>query len=113
MRKSLLFIIIFAIFLIVVPFIVKGVIIPDPLGDKTITEIISAIMDLLAVIGTGVAVIMIIWAGIQYMTAGGSEEKATKAKKTITWAIIGVAILWSAKFIIDAIEYILKNAGVN
>lgn len=83
--------------------------IPDPLEGKTIQEIISSIMDLLAVIGIGVATIMIIWGGIQYMTAGANEQQVTSAKKTIIWAIIGLAIVWSAKFIVDLVEYILKQ----
>lgn len=90
---------------------VQGTIItiPDPLQGKTITQIIAAVMTLLAEIGSGVAVIMVIWGGIQYMTSGGSEQRLGSAKKTILWAIIGAAILWSGKFIIDAIDYILKG----
>jgi len=111
MKKLLSFIIICGIFLIVMPVIVKGVTIPNPLGEGTeISDIIAKITNLLAGIGSGVAVIMIIWGGIQYMTAGGSEENVAKAKKTITWAIVGLAILWSAKFIIDLIQYVLKSS---
>ena len=84
--------------------------IPDPLQGREIIDIIDSVMSLLAMIGSGVAVIMIIWAGILYMTAGGGEEKIRTAKKTIMWAIIGVAILWSANFIIDAIKYLLQGS---
>jgi phosphatidylglycerophosphate synthase len=109
--KILFFIIICGILLIAVPLIIQAQIItiPNPLGEKTIPEIIAAVMTLLAGIGSGVAVIMIIWGGIQYMTSGGSEQRLASAKKTITWAIIGTAILWSGKFIVDLIEYILKT----
>ena len=111
MKKSLFFIIICGIFLIAVPLIVKGqVSIPDPLQEREIIDIIDSIMSLLAMIGSGVAVIMIIWAGIQYMTSGGSEQRTTNAKKTLMWAIIGLAILWSANFIIDAIKYLLQGS---
>ena len=109
MKKSLLFTIICGIFLLVVPLITKGLDIPDPLQGREIVDIIDSVMGLLAMIGSGVAVIMIIWAGILYMTSGGSEEKVRTAKKTIMWAIIGVAILWSANFIIDAIKYLLQG----
>ena len=116
MKKSLLFIIICGIVLIVSSLIAQAevITIPDPLGEgTTIPDIIKAIMNkVLLPIGGGLAVIMIIWAGILYMTAGGSEEKIRAAKKTIMWTVIGFAILISAKFIIDAIDYLLKSSGI-
>jgi len=112
MKKSLLFIIICGIVLIVSSLIVQAetITIPDPLQGREIVDIIDSVMSLLAMIGSGVAVIMVIWAGILYMTSGSSEEKVRTAKKTIMWAIIGVAILWSANFIIDAIKYLLQGS---
>jgi hypothetical protein len=112
MKKSLLFTIICGILLIAIPLTVRAVIIDDPLQGQTITDVIDSIMTLLATLGSGVAVIMIIVGGIQIITGvttGEKEGKITKGKKTITWAIIGLAILWSAKFIIDAIDYLLTN----
>jgi FtsH-binding integral membrane protein len=38
------------------------------------------------------AVLFIIIGGIQMLTAYGSDEKIGKAKKTITWAIVGLLI---------------------
>lgn len=83
--------------------------IPDPLEGKTIPEIINAITNLIVAIGFSVAVIMIIWAAILYMTAGGNEEKVKTAKKALMWTVIGIAILLSAKFIIQLIEELLKG----
>ena len=107
----LLLIINFAIFLIVVPFIAQAQVnIENPLGNRTVIEIIDAILEnFLAPIGFGVAAIMIIWGGILYMTAGGSEQRVATAKKTIMWAIVGFAIVISAKFIVDLIEYVCRN----
>lgn len=39
-----------------------------------------------------VAVVFIIWSGFLFVTAGGSEEKLNKAKSTLTWTIIGLAV---------------------
>ena len=114
MKKILLFIIIFSIIFIAGSLIAEAqlVEIPDPLGDKTITEIINLIIDkILAPIGFALATIMIVWSGILYMTAGGSEEKVTKARKALMWAVIGFAIFISAKFIVKLIEEALKSAG--
>lgn len=40
-----------------------------------------------------ITVIVLIYAGIQYITAGGDAEKAEKAKKTILGAVIGLIII--------------------
>ena len=81
--------------------------IPNPLGDKSITEIIGAVTGLLKMIAIGVGIIMVVWSGIMIMTAAGSEEKVTKAKKTLTWTIIGVAIVVSVDFIVGFLLEIL------
>jgi len=39
-----------------------------------------------------IAVIAIIWSGILFLSAGGSEEQVTKAKRSITYSVIGLAI---------------------
>jgi hypothetical protein len=39
-----------------------------------------------------VAVIVIIASGIMFMSAGGSEERVTRAKTTFFWALVGLAI---------------------
>ena len=44
------------------------------------------------------AVVFIIYAAFMYLTAGGDEEKAKKAKMTIVWTLVGLVILifsWS------------------
>ena len=58
----------------------------------------------------GVAVLIIIIAGIQYMTAGDSEDRTKKAKKTIINGLIGVAIVMLAYFAVNLVkEFILDR----
>ena len=40
--------------------------------------------------------IMIIYAGYQWMTAGGNEEKVKEAQKRIQYAIIGIVVILAA-----------------
>jgi hypothetical protein len=58
-------------------------------------------------IAAGLAIIVIVWAGITYMVAGGGEEKVTKAKKTLLYGLIGAAIVFSSGFIINLLMEIL------
>lgn len=46
---------------------------------------------LLYLIGT-VALVVLIWGGLQYITSGGDEKKIEKAKNTLTYAIIGLIV---------------------
>lgn len=97
------------LFLVGPVFVQAGFIeIKNPLGDKSIQEIIDAVTGLLKVIAIGVGMIMIVWSGIMVMTAAGSEEKVTKAKKTLTWTVIGVAIVIAVDFIIGLLMEILS-----
>ncbi|MDP2737080.1 MAG: pilin [bacterium] len=59
---------------------------------QIIQTVISAFLGLLGII----FLVLIIYAGYNWMTAQGEEEKVTKAKDTLTRAIIGLIIITSA-----------------
>ena len=63
----------------------------DALSNIT-QKVINAFLSLLGII----FVILIIQAGYSWMTAGGDEQKVTKAKDTIQRAIIGLIIIIGA-----------------
>lgn len=60
--------------------------------SSTLGTIIQAFLGFLGII----FIILMIWAGYNWMTAGGNEEKVTKAKTTIVRAIIGLIITASS-----------------
>lgn len=63
-------------------------------GDirAVIGQVIQVVLGFLGV----VALALIVYAGFLWMTAGGEEEKVTRAKQIITQAAIGLAIVLSA-----------------
>jgi hypothetical protein len=65
-------------------------------ADASIGEIaatiIEVVLSLLGVIFVG----LLVFAGFQWMTAGGNEEKVEKARNLITRAIIGLIIVVAA-----------------
>jgi len=69
--------------------------------SSIIARVIKVILSMLGII----FIILLIYAGLGWMTSGGNEEKVGKAKKTITAAIIGLVIVLSAYaitvFVID------------
>ena len=61
-----------------------------------------------------IAVILILWGGFKWMTAGGNDESVEAAKKIIIAAVIGLAIILSAyaiaNFFINSIQTAVKEA---
>lgn len=41
---------------------------------------------------TILAVLFLIWGGLQYLTAAGNEDQVEKAKNTITYALLGLVV---------------------
>ena len=77
----------------------------SPLGCTTIEDCISRIITFLFSLTVLLAPLMIIIAGFLYITAAGSVEKITQAKKLITWTLIGLLIASLA----NAIVYLIKS----
>ena len=71
------------------------------LGEADLEEsVIKMIQWLLGLMGL-MGVIMVIYGGFMWMTAGGSEEKISKAKKIISAAIIGMVVVMLAWAIVS------------
>jgi type IV secretory pathway VirB2 component (pilin) len=84
---------------------------PDPV--QTICDILNIIKTIILAIGLGIAVIVLIIGGIQYATAGGSAEKAQNARKMLIAAVIGIAIVFAAAFILAIVQGMLVGGGVS
>lgn len=69
------------------------VVIPNPIAcnDATclISQVIRYILGTIAIIAT----LMFIWGGVMMLTSGGNAEQVKKAKETLVWAAIGVAVI--------------------
>jgi len=57
--------------------------------EQTVITIVQWALGLLAL----VAVVIIIWAGFIWITAGGNDEKLEKSKKMITAAVVGLIVV--------------------
>ena len=89
----------------------QSITIPNPLGSggKDIPTLIDTIATWLLEIGTTIAVIIVIWAAFLFMTSGGNQEKVTMARKTLWYAIIGLALLILAKGVTSIIQNLLSG----
>ena len=67
--------------------------------DK-INHLVKQIINILSAIVGIVAVVMIIFGGLRYITSGGNDANVTSAKNTILYAIIGLIIVALAQIIV-------------
>ena len=81
--------------------------------DKPIKDVFNeAILFLLSIIG-GIVLLMLIVGGILYIFAGGNPEAQTKAKNTVTKAIIGLILVLSSYAIVNQIFYISTDIQIS
>lgn len=80
---------------------------PNPLKFDNIAQVVDALLtNLRGILGT-IAVIMIIIGGAMYMMSAGDEKRMETAKKIITGAVIGLAIVLAAPTFLKEIMTIL------
>jgi len=77
------------------------------LVTKSATDVVGNIIQwAIGIVGV-ILVIMLIYGGVLYMTSAGNEQKVESAKKTITYAVIGITIVALAfaitRFVLDAL----------
>lgn len=76
---------------------------PADRKKEDIETLIGRIGNLMLSIAGGVAIIYIIIGAYHYFFAFGSEEQATTAKKTITWAIVGLVVIILSKVLLTTV----------
>lgn len=76
-------------------------------GGQDVNQIIQTVVNVLFFILGAVAVIMIIWSGIRYVTSAGNATAVTSAKNTLIYSVVGLIVAMLAyaivSFIIDAL----------
>jgi hypothetical protein len=75
----------------------------NPMGSRTVPQIIGAIIGWLAGLAGALFMLYLIWGGIEWMTAGGSPEQLKSGQRKIIYAIVGAGIAALSYIIVDAI----------
>ena len=74
------------------------------LAKLTVPSIVAGAIRMLLVVSALIAFIFLIIGGIKWITAGGDKEKTAGAQKTLTSALVGLIIVFTAWAIIRLIE---------
>ena len=80
----------------------------DPTKSKSLEGLIDAISAKILQIAIPIAVIIIIWIGIQFFLSQGNPEKVGSAKKALWYTIIGLTIILIGRGFVSLIESILN-----
>lgn len=82
---------------------------PNPLGIDTVPLLANRVINgILGVVGA-VALLYIVWGGVQWMTSQGNSDKIQKGKDTIVWGILGLVMIFSSYVIITFVMNILGD----
>jgi hypothetical protein len=65
-----------------------------------VTNLISTIVNILSIIVGVLAIIMVIFSGFKYITSGGDANRASSARSTLVYALVGLAIAALAQFLV-------------
>lgn len=91
--------------LIAMPNFVRAVELVNPLGDEArdvrvlFGRVISAA---LSIVGS-LALLMFVYGGVLWMTSRGDTKQVTKGKDTITWAVLGLVIIFASYTLVNAL----------
>lgn len=81
---------------------VGNVVNPYGQGKTMFDLIIRMLTDFLSIAGI-IAVFMLVFNGVRYLTAGGNEEQTTGARQGILWALVGTIVIVSAYALTQAL----------
>ena len=69
-------------------------------------------MNLLFILGAILVLIYFIWGALEWMTSGGNKDGAAAARKRITYALVGLALLGLSFVILRTLGFILGFENV-
>lgn len=89
---------------------VAGVCFPKGTGlsEKSVLDIIGALLGWLLAIFGFIALLGFIISGLQYLTAAGNEGQAETAKRNMQYSVIGIIVALSGWIVIKAVDALLN-----
>jgi len=84
---------------------------PNPIKASTMSEFLANVLSALLGVVAFISLIFIIIGAVMYMLSAGNEQAIERAKKTITGAVVGLAIAAAAPTFLKEIKTILGGAS--
>ncbi len=80
----------------------------NPLGSQSFAGLVQAILAALFTLSIPIVAIMVMVGGYQILTAVGDEERLKTGRRTITYAVIGFAVILLANGVVSLIRELLN-----
>lgn len=90
----------------------SGTGLPDG-GLTDLQSVISWGTTIFLMVATTLALIFLVWGGIEWITSGGDREKIQLAQKRMVYAAIGLVVTLSAFMIINVFGYLFDVSFFN
>ena len=71
----------------------------NPINAKNIQDLLGLVMNIISILVLPFAIFFLVRTGFYFVTAGGSEDKLTKARADFLYVVIGLAIILGAQLI--------------
>lgn len=100
-----------AIFIVTgAPFVLANVALAAPAGVSNVENFIRSVIQVVAGLAGLVATGFFVAGGFTYITSSGNPEQLDKAKRTITWSAIGLAIVIAAFVLANIVTTLARQA---
>jgi len=80
---------------------------PNPLGATSFTDLVKNIIDFLFTMAVIVAPVLLVIAGVIFMTAAGDPSRVSTARRMLLWTVIGFGIILISKGLVEVLRAIL------
>lgn len=95
-----------------IPILVLGTMLPNaasavtlinPLGETDVRVLFGRVISAALSIVGSIALLMVVYGGVLWLTSRGDAKMIQKGKDTLTWAVMGIAIIFAAYAIVNAL----------
>jgi hypothetical protein len=93
------------------PLTAAAIAFPDPFAGRSVQVIIGDAIRVVLGISGSIALLMFLYGGFTWMTAGGAPEKIETAKNTLTWAGLGLAVIFGSYVLVNFVIRGLQQGG--
>lgn len=77
----------------------------NPVKAENIMDLVNILADLFLTVASILAVLYLIWLGLQYVLAKGDSNRIKDLHTNFMYTVIGIAVIFGAKVLVE----ILKN----
>ena len=80
-------------------------------ADTKIGNILTDALGIIFMLAAFLTFFWLVWGAFQFMTSSGDKQKVQEARSRITWAIVGLIIVFLSFMVAQFVAEILKPQG--